>query len=106
MGGGSRSKFIESNGLTEKILDSGGAPLRGEAVTAEGGEAVILRFAEGLLNGDTETGAGVAALPAVEAPGHIEFWRGGRLHRDNGLPAVQSDGYTVCEWWENGKRVR
>jgi hypothetical protein len=98
----SGSRFAESNGADEKVLDGGGGPIRGEVTTSEG---VILRFIDGLLDGDRITGGETISLPAVEAPGHLEWWRGGRLHRDGGLPAVAGDNFRVLEWWENGNRL-
>lgn len=44
--------------------------------------------------------------PAVETEGHIEYWRKGMLHRDNGEPAVYAEGFSVKEWWENNKRIK
>jgi hypothetical protein len=99
----SRSKFSESNGGVELCHDEQGKPLQGELVTEEG---MILRFKGGLLDGDVYTAAGRSvALPAVESPGHVEWWRAGRLHRDHGLPAVISKNFTIWEWWVNGYRV-
>jgi hypothetical protein len=66
---------------------------------------VITRWRDGKL-GD---GSG---LPAVEfADTHTEYWKEGRLHRDeineNGLllPAVISDYGEITEYWLNGIRV-
>jgi hypothetical protein len=42
----------------------------------------------------------------VEGPGHLEYWREGKLHRDNGLPAVCSRGFHHREWWTEGNCVR
>jgi hypothetical protein len=102
-----QSMYFESNGLNEKSLDSTGKPIQGEILTRrKDGTMVILRFVDGLLDGDRNTAAGKAiSLPAVESAGHLEFWRGGKLHRDGGLPAVISDNFGLLEWWENGKRL-
>jgi hypothetical protein len=99
----SRSRFLDSNGTDDRVLDGEGKAVGGEAVSAEG---VILRFIDGLLDGDRITGRGRhLSLPAVEAPGHLEWWRKGRLHRDGGLPAVVSVNFTVLEWWEDGRKL-
>ena len=44
--------------------------------------------------------------PAVDTDGHIEYWRKGKLHRDDGLEAVYTDGFTTKEYWENGIRIK
>jgi hypothetical protein len=97
-----RSRFIESNGGGVRCLDRDGRPRQGEVITGEG---VILRFIDGFLDGDQATGRGLVSLPAVEAPGHLEWWRRGRLHRDGGLPAVIADNFSVYEWWDQGSKV-
>ena len=57
----------------------------------------ILRFRNGYLDGGN--------LPAVECEdSHMEFYKDGRLHRNNG-PAVISDYGKVKEFWNNGVRV-
>ena len=48
----------------------------------------------------------ITVKPAVEKEGHIEFWRQNKLHRQDGEPAVISEGFAVKEWWENGIRIR
>jgi hypothetical protein len=96
------SMFLESNGAEEKALDGEGNPLQGHIVTAGG---VILRFIDGLLDGGMATARGEAyCLPAVESPGHLEWWKAGRLHREDG-PAVVSDNFRLSEWWQNGKKL-
>jgi hypothetical protein len=104
----SASRFAESNGCEEQCLDGNGGALQGTVVACDGaGGLSILRFFNGFLDGDRGgAGGAVIALPAVESPGHLEWWRAGRLHRDNGLPAVIAENFTLREWWENGKRVR
>jgi hypothetical protein len=100
----SASRFIESNGREERCLGGDGRPLEGTVVSGDG---YILRFFNGFLDGVIKTSkGGFASLPAVESHGHLEWWRSGRLHRDNGLPAVITENFTRCEWWVNGKRVR
>lgn len=99
---GTRSRFSESNGASEICYDAEGRPLHGEVITGEG---VILRFNNGLLDGDIQMGKKLISLPAVEMAGHLEWWRAGRLHRDSGLPAVISDNFTVKEWWINGLKI-
>jgi hypothetical protein len=96
----SASKFLESNGSEQQCFDANGNTLEGTIVT-DGG--LILRFYNGLLDGDVKAGNGMtASLPAVEGQNHLEWWRGGRIHRDSGLPAVVSDNLTRLEWWVNG----
>jgi hypothetical protein len=99
----SRSLHIESNGSRELYLRDG-LPA-GETVLTKDG--FIHRFIGGLLDGDYYLKDGSrAALPAVEGPGHLEFWREGKLHLDNKLPAVYSNGFRHKEWWENGKLIK
>jgi hypothetical protein len=100
----SQSYHIESNKANDVCRDAGGNPLEGIRVTEDG---VIRRFHKGLLDGDSYTAEGKRITqPAVEGPGHIEYWREGRLHRDGGLPAVSTGGFTRREWWEQGEQVR
>jgi hypothetical protein len=100
----SRSYHIESNKAGDVCRDSGGAPFEGIRITEDG---VIRRFHKGLLDGDSLTPEGKRITqPAVEGPGHIEYWREGCLHRDGGLPAVSSQGFAHREWWEHGELVR
>ncbi len=56
----------------------------------------ILRFKNGLLDGGDK--------PAVECPetGHAEYWKNGRLHRDDGLPAVITNSGDREEYWLDG----
>jgi hypothetical protein len=98
------SRFAESNGGVKRCLDGLGNPVQGEIIAGDG-TGTILRFVNGLLDGDAITGGGIISLPAVEAPGHLEWWRQGKLHRDNGLPAVISDNLSVYEWWVDGKQI-
>lgn len=67
---------------------------------------VILRFKNGLLDGDyfDKNGIFIKVQPAVEANGHLEFWRNGKLHRDNGEPAIYSDNYNELYFFENGEQ--
>jgi len=63
---------------------------------------MILRFNNGLLHGEGE--------PAAEyLDGHHEWWKNGKLHRDDG-PAVYTivedeDGNTYEEWWKEGEHL-
>ena len=72
------------------------------------GKIIILRFRNGFLDGDEfdEDGNFLGTKPAVETIGHIEYWRNGCLHRDNKQPAVITNGFKICEYWENGNRVK
>lgn len=104
------SIYIQHNNSNIVTLDDEGHPMnetRVDAKELEQGRKVILRFRNGLLDGDVYVNNQyVTTKPAVEAPGHIEYWRAGKLHRDNGLPAVLSFGFTMKEFWENGIRIK
>ena len=72
------------------------------------GNEVLLRFRHGFLDGDSFAKNGTPLTqPAVERPsdGHLEYWRQGRLHRDNGEAAVIAAGFTKKEYWVNGVRI-
>ena len=58
---------------------------------------VLLRLKNGVLDG--------GQLPAVECEdtGHVEYWKDGLLHRENGLPAVITNFGTQEEFWREGK---
>jgi hypothetical protein len=100
----SQSYHIESNQANDICRDAGGNPLEGIRVTEDG---IIRRFHNGLLDGDSYTPEGKRITqPAVEGPGHLEYWREGRLHRDGDLPAVSTNGFTHKEWWEHGEHIR
>lgn len=74
-------------------------------ITIKNDKEIIMRFRHGLLDGDSFTKDGkLVVQPAVETEGHIEYWRKGKLHRDDGLEAVYTDGFTTKEYWENGER--
>lgn len=105
----SASIFIEHNGKIRKQLDENGNPLNGIRVYAKDydkGKKTLIRFRNGFLDGDLFDSKGnfVMQKPAVESEGHQEYWRKGKLHRDNGEPAVISEGFFVKEWWLNGER--
>jgi hypothetical protein len=97
------SIHLESNGKAEKCLDKAGKPLEGPVITADG---YIHRFRGGLLDGTTARDGIPIVQPAVEGPGHLEYWKEGKLHREDGLPAVISEGLKRREWWVNGELVR
>jgi hypothetical protein len=100
----SKSYHLESNGQGDICADTSGNPLEGTVVTEDG---IIRRFHRGLLDGDSYTPEGKRITqPAVEGPGHLEYWREGRIHRDNGLPAVSADGFTRKEWWVDGVLIK
>jgi hypothetical protein len=66
-------------------------------------DGIILRFKDGWLDGDSLSPDGTLQVqPAVEAPGHLEYWRQGRLHRDFELPAIYSENLKLREYWEHG----
>ena len=81
--------------VDQQATDEHGRPLVND--TFDKDTRAILRFKNGYLDGGT--------LPAVECEdAHMEFYKGGRLHRDSG-PAVISDYGKVKEFWKNGTRV-
>lgn len=89
-----------------RSYDESGNPAEGTRITIKDGKAVIMRFRHGLLDGDSFSKDGkLIVQPAVETEGHIEYWRKGKLHRDDGLEAVYAEGFSVKEWWENGNRL-
>jgi hypothetical protein len=96
----SLSLHLESNGKQEICRNESEKPLEGPVITADN---FIHRFRAGLLDGTLTT---EVIQPAVEGPGHLEYWNEGKLHRDDGLPAVISDGLRKREWWVNGEFVK
>jgi antitoxin component YwqK of YwqJK toxin-antitoxin module len=101
------------NGTNRFLYDEDGNLLNGPRLDGEAYDKdrtkIILRFRNGLLDGDEydENGKYLGTRPAVEAQeGHLEYWRKGFLHRDGGLAAVVSKGFTYKEYWENGKRIK
>jgi hypothetical protein len=104
VGAVSDSYHLESNGASDLCRDKQGNLLEGTVITEDG---IIRRFRNGLLDGDSYTPEGKRITqPAVEGPGHLEYWREGKLHRDQGLPAVSSRGFHYREWWVEGNQVR
>ena len=106
----SKSKFIHINNTDIKQLDDDGKPLNGIRIYADdfdNGMKTILRFRNGFLDGDLFNNSGELVLqkPAVESEGHQEYWRENKLHRDNGEPAVYSNGFKDKEWWEYGEKI-
>ena len=79
-----------------------------ESIYDNQGKIIILRFRNGFLDGDEfdEDGNFLGTRPAVETIGHIEYWRKGCLHRDEKQPAVITNGFKICEYWQNGKRIK
>ncbi len=105
----SYSKFINLNGIGTPQKDENGNLLNGLRVFADdydNGKKTLLLFRNGLLDGDLfdSNGKFIMQKPAVEGNGHQEYWREGKLHRDNGEPAVLAEGFSVKEWWVNGER--
>lgn len=97
--------YIDSETLI-RSYDENGNPVEGTRITIKDDKEVIMRFRHGLLDGDSFTKNGkLIVQPAVETEGHIEYWRKGKLHRDNGEPAVYAEGFSAKEWWENGNRL-
>lgn len=100
------SIFIEYNLTKRKFLDIKGEPLEGVRIGKD--KKTIYRFRNGYLDGDVYDidGRYITTKPAVEAVGHIEYWRCNKLHRDNNEPAVISQRFTRREYWNNGIQVK
>ena len=98
--------YVDSETLI-RSFDENGNPAEGTRTTTKDGKEIILRFRHGLLDGYSFTKEGkLIVQPAVETEGHIEYWREGKLHRDDGLEAIYTDGFTVKEFWKNGERIK
>ena len=96
----SKSKYLHLNGTNVKQVNENGSPKNGEFFAED--KKTILRFKNGFLDGDIDTINGLIVKPAVEGPGHQEYWRENKLHRDNEMPAVISDGFAQREYWIDG----
>ena len=68
-------------------------PLVGQQVQYESGRMVLYNFTNGLLNSQDDE-------PAIEYPGHWEYWKDGLITK------VVTDGGDTEEYWENGVPVR
>ena len=102
-----KSLLYVDSGTLISSFDENGNLAEGTRLTVKNDKEIILRFRNGLLDGDSFTKEGkLIVQPAVETEGHIEYWRKGKLHRDNNLPAVSTNGFTEEEWWENGNRIK
>lgn len=105
------SIYINYNNCKKQSYDENGNLLNGYIIDAEAYEnekrIIILRFRNGFLDGDEydKNGKCIRTRPAVETVGHIEYWRQGKLHRDNKEPAVISKGFSSFEYWENGSKI-
>ena len=105
----SKSFFYKINSLDKQQVDEDGVPLNGLKVYMDDckkGKKTLLRFINGFLDGDQFDNKGnlLRQKPAVESEGHQEYWRKNRLHRDNDEPAVLAEGFTIKEYWKDGKR--
>ena len=94
-------KYDENNTLTNGYRID-------ENIYDNQGKIIILRFRNGFLDGDEfdNNGLFLGTRPAVETTGHIEYWRKGCLHRDENQPAVITKGFKICEYWQEGKRIK
>ena len=102
-----KSLFFVDSETVIRSYDENGNLAEGTRMTVKNDKEIILRFRHGLLDGDSFTKDGkLIVQPAVETEGHIEYWREGKLHRDDGLEAVYTDGFTTKEYWENGIRIK
>lgn len=70
--------------FTEKDI-----PINGEKTTGDG---TVLRFKNGYLHAE--------GTPAIEGPGHAEYWENGILIK------ALTDNFDTLEIWENGQPVR
>lgn len=103
------SKYIFYNLKDIISQDENGNVINGPKLDAEEyakGNSILLRFRNGLLDGDVFDSKGnlIEQVPAVEGKNHQEYWRKNKLHRDGGLPAVISGEPPVFEWWVDGIR--
>ena len=102
-----KSLFYVDSETVIRSYDENGNLAEGTRMTVKNDKEIILRFRHGLLDGDSFTKDGkLIVQPAVETEGHIEYWREGKLHRDDGLETVYTDGFTTKEYWENGIRIK
>ncbi len=103
-----KSLFWKDEKTLIRSFDEEGNPAHGTRIfKGKNGERIILRFLNGFLDGDfLEDGLNMKIQPAVEGMGHVEYWRKGMLHRDDGLPAVSTNGFSEKEYWENNKRIK
>lgn len=102
-----KSLFYVDSETVIRSCDENGNLVEGTRMTVKNDKEIILRFRHGLLDGDSFTKDGkLIVQPAVETEGHIEYWREGKLHRDDGLEAVYTDGFTTKEYWEKGIRIK
>lgn len=102
-----KSLFYVDSETVIRSYDENGNLAEGTRMTVKNDKEIILRFRHGLLDGDSFTKDGkLIVQPAVETEGHIEYWREGKLHRDDGLEAVYTDGFTTKEYWEKGIRIK
>lgn len=108
--GESLSVFDSYNNQEHRFVDENGEYLDGvRMVPVEGYSSLfIVRFRDGLIDGDiyNENGNFMKVMPAVEGPGHVEYWRKGKLHRDDEEAAVITEGFRVKQYWYNGVLVR
>lgn len=103
----SLSMFIELNNSNQICYEKTDNTLLVEGMKIYEDGVTILRFHNGLLDGDIFDTSGnyITTKPAVESVGHIEYWRKGCLHRDDNLPAVSTNGFTQNEFWVNGEQI-
>lgn len=102
-----KSLFYVDSETVIRSYDENGNLAEGTRMTVKNDKEIILRFRHGLLDGDSFTKDGkLIVQPAIETEGHIEYWREGKLHRDDGLEAVYTDGFTTKEYWEKGIRIK
>ena len=89
-----KSKAIHKGFQFRIFTDSKtGMPLVGQQVQYESGRMVLYNFTNGLLNSQDNE-------PAIEYPGHWEYWKDGLITK------VVTDGGDTEEYWENGVPVR
>ena len=91
-------KYLHLNGTNIRQVNENSSPKNGEFLQKI---KTILQF-KWFLDGDIDTINGLIVKPAVEGPGHQEYWRENKLHRDDEMPAVVSNGLSLREYWVNG----
>lgn len=105
-----RSLFYKDDDTIITAIDEKGIPAEGLRIGKDkNGNEVLLRFRHGFLDGDSfNKNNTLITQPAVERPcdGHLEYWRQGKLHRDDGEATVIAAGFTEKEYWVEGSRVR
>ncbi len=78
----------------KKQMKNNGTLMQGEHIN----DGFIYRFENGYVHS-------INGLPAIEGPGHVEYWEHGVPHRE-AEPAIISDNFSHREYWENGEFIK